>query len=122
MRVEEGALTKNRSVDGVTIGGRTQTCGIGSIISLPVIDGKAIEMKGLVALEDPLGFDLLIGINVCRISKSGEVRFFDEPISVYAFLSVEELDLSDKSCGLSPENWQRTTPLSAARPRRLEKI
>lgn len=75
-------------------------------------------MDALVVLEDPLVFDLLIGIDTIKalgemsISNSGEVWFTQKPVSVCVaapVLSIEELDFHVRIVrgGIATMNWER---------------
>lgn len=57
-------------------------------VSLCAGNGRAVVMEALVVLENPFEFDLIIGIDTDKtlsgmsISKSGDVRFIKEPVSI----------------------------------------
>lgn len=53
------------------------------------VDRRTVEIEALVAQEDPLGFDVLIGVDAIKalgrlsISKSGEVHFLRKQTCIH---------------------------------------
>ena len=91
---------RKANVDVETIGGTSRVCcGVG-VVSISTDEGNSVRIDVLVVHGKPLGFDLLLGVNMIKalggvvVGPTGSVQLGDRRTTRCAVISINEPDFT----------------------------